>query len=57
MCARRACSVACSYELRVSSVHLLDWYGGMRIVPASEYYAATLDLGTQPQPQAPADGR
>ncbi|KAG2448849.1 hypothetical protein HYH02_006200 [Chlamydomonas schloesseri] len=28
------------YELHVTEVHLLDWYGGMSIVDANDYYSA-----------------
>eukprot|EP00882_Tetradesmus_deserticola_P004166 GHRQ01004401.1.p1 GENE.GHRQ01004401.1~~GHRQ01004401.1.p1 ORF type:complete len:232 (+),score=65.60 GHRQ01004401.1:273-968(+) len=30
------------FELQVEEVHMLDWYGGMHVIPASEYYAANL---------------
>ncbi|KAF6255709.1 pyridoxamine 5'-phosphate oxidase-domain-containing protein [Scenedesmus sp. NREL 46B-D3] len=30
------------FELEVEEVHMLDWYGGMHVIPAGEYYAADL---------------
>lgn len=30
------------FELKVTEVHMLDWYGGMHIIPGSDYYAAEL---------------
>eukprot|EP00879_Flechtneria_rotunda_P021972 GHRR01023172.1.p1 GENE.GHRR01023172.1~~GHRR01023172.1.p1 ORF type:complete len:224 (+),score=68.71 GHRR01023172.1:185-856(+) len=31
------------YELHVQEIHILDWYGGMHILPADEYFAAGLE--------------
>lgn len=31
-----------AYELHVDEVHMLDWYGGMHVIPGADYYAASL---------------
>uniref|UniRef100_A0A7S3RAQ2 CREG-like beta-barrel domain-containing protein n=1 Tax=Dunaliella tertiolecta TaxID=3047 RepID=A0A7S3RAQ2_DUNTE len=30
------------WELKVEEIHLLDWYGGMKIITGKDYYDATL---------------
>lgn len=36
------CLLSRRYELKVKEIHMLDWYGGMHIIPAADYFAAQL---------------
>ncbi|GLC34491.1 hypothetical protein PLESTF_000029300 [Pleodorina starrii] len=38
------------YELHVDEVHLLDWYGGMAVVPGEDYYQAAVAEGAAEEP-------
>ncbi|KAL6748235.1 pyridoxamine 5'-phosphate oxidase-domain-containing protein [Haematococcus lacustris] len=31
------------FELKVTEARLLDWYGGLHVIPAAQYYSASLD--------------
>jgi hypothetical protein len=39
------------YELHIREIHLLDWYGGVAVVTAEQYFAAggssSTDVGQQ----------